>query len=127
MIPLITFFLLNTIQQTATIENTTAKVAWNTSNDNTDGMNEIITALENDTDSWHESLTLDSDNYYDNYQCTYMIWSLGKSSPQKCQHPQQFDQKNILYHRLLLYALLFSTMRISHEDISKLGSQEIGL
>ena len=50
--------------------NTTAKVAWNTSNDNTDGMNEIITALENDTDSWHESLTLDSNNYYDNYDYT---------------------------------------------------------
>ena len=50
--------------------NTTAKVAWNTSNDNTDGMNEIITALENDTNSWHESLTLDSNNYYDNYDYT---------------------------------------------------------
>lgn len=50
--------------------NTTAKVAWNTSKNNKDGMKEIVTALKNDTDSWHESLTLDNYNYYDNYDYT---------------------------------------------------------
>jgi len=36
--------------------NTTARVAWNSSGNNADGMNELASALTNDTSSWDSSL-----------------------------------------------------------------------
>lgn len=55
------WYTFNDIEESNTVNvildhNTTAKVAWNSSGNNADGMKEVKEALDNDVNNWHDDV-----------------------------------------------------------------------